>query len=56
MDYLIISDSELFNINKKILCLWSQNILRHFFLPPGIGTVKQSDFGARIKEHSMTQG
>lgn len=27
-----------------------------FFLPPGIGTVKQSDFGARIKEHSMTQG
>lgn len=31
MDYLIISDSELFNINKKILCLWSQNILRHFF-------------------------
>lgn len=30
MDDLIISNSELFNINKKILCLWSQNILRHF--------------------------
>lgn len=53
MDDLIISNSELFNINKKILSLWLQNILRHFS-PTRNQTVKQSDFGARMREHPRT--
>lgn len=55
MDDLIISNSELLNINKKY-SPYGYKIYWGIFLPPGIGTVKQSDFGARMKAHPMTQG